>query len=66
MELQINEPLETESPDLMLLPDLMIANVATEVNLDCPRVVLVSGCCQSTGMGRCNGLSEMFLLKYEQ
>jgi len=66
MELQINEPLETEAPDLMLLPDLMIANVATEVDLDCPRIVLVSGCCQSTGMRRCNGLSEMFLLEYEQ
>ena len=66
MELQIDEPLETEAPYFDLLPDLMIANVTTEVDLDRPSVVLMGGRRQGTGLRRCDGLGELLLLENKQ
>ena len=47
MELQINQSLQAQPPHFDLLPDLMLADVAAKVNLDRPRIVLMTcGGCQ--------------------
>ena len=54
MELQVNQSLQAQPPHFDLLPDLMLADVATEVDFDRPCIVLMAG-------GGCQGASARAL-----
>ena len=44
VELQIYQSLQAQSPHFDFLPDLMLADVATEIHFDSSRVILVTSC----------------------
>ena len=69
MELKINQSLQAQPPHLDLLPDLMLADVPAEVDLDRSRIVLMtfSGSQGATVRALCSDgfCGQMLFFEYE-